>query len=305
MSSTAAAKNTAANNTAPTKPPRVAMLGLGSMNGAILAGLLASSVQPEDVVATTRSAATAQVRAQEHGVTVLAEAEDPQANQIAAGQADIVFLGVKPHGIVGLAESIADSLKPDAVVVSVAAAISVEMLQDALPQGQPVIRSMPNTPLSVGLGVVGLVPGTHVSEQDTRRVQDLLEACGAVHVIEEAQIDALTGISGSGPAYAFYLAEQMADAGVRLGLEPALAADLAAQTLYGAGKMLVSSKGGGSADPAALRRAVCSPNGTTERAINAFDEHGFPAAVAAAVAAAVTASATRSAEITNELREAR
>lgn len=295
MSSTAAPQQ----NPAPTAAPRVAMLGLGSMNGAILAGLLASSVQPEDVVATTRSTATAQARAQEHGVTVLAEAEDPQANQIAAGQADIIFLGVKPHGIVDLAESIADSLKPDAVVVSVAAAISVEMLQGALAQGQPVIRSMPNTPLSVGLGVVGLVPGTHASESDTRRVQDLLAACGAVHVIEESQIDALTGISGSGPAYAFYLAEQMAEAGVRLGLDPALAADLAAQTVYGAGKMLVS--GDGTADAAALRKAVCSPNGTTERAIDAFDEHGFPAAVAAAV----TASATRSAEITDELRNAR
>ncbi|WP_218221290.1 pyrroline-5-carboxylate reductase [Nesterenkonia sp. Act20] len=293
MSSTAEVQK----NTAPTNAPRVAMLGLGSMNGAILAGLLASSVQPEDVVATTRSTATAQARAEEHGVTVLAEAEDPQANQIAAGQADIIFLGVKPPGIVGLAESIADSLKPDAVVVSVAAAISVEMLQDALPHGQPVIRSMPNTPLSVGLGVVGLVPGAHASEADTRRVQDLLAACGAVHVIEESQIDALTGISGSGPAYAFYLAEQMADAGVRLGLDPALAADLAAQTLYGAGKMLVSD----GADAAALRKAVCSPNGTTERAIHAFDEHGFPAAVTAAV----TASATRSAEITDELRNAR
>lgn len=295
MSSTAAPQQ----NPAATAAPRVAMLGLGSMNGAILAGLLASSVQPEDVVATTRSTATAQARAQEHGVTVLAEAEDPQANQIAAGQADIIFLGVKPHGIVDLAGSIADSLKPDAVVVSVAAAISVEMLQGALGQGQPVIRSMPNTPLSVGLGVVGLVPGTHASESDTRRVQDLLAACGTVHVIEESQIDALTGISGSGPAYAFYLAEQMAEAGVRLGLDPALAADLAAQTVYGAGKMLVS--GDGTADAAALRKAVCSPNGTTERAIDAFDEHGFPAAVAAAV----TASATRSAEITDELRNAR
>jgi len=281
-------------------PARIAMLGLGSMNGAILAGLLSASVRPADVIATTRSSATAQSRSQEHGVTVLAEEDDAEANRHAVAEADIVFLGVKPHGIVALAREISSSLKPNAVVVSVAAAISVEMLEGALADGQPVIRSMPNTPLSVGLGVVGLVPGTHADKSDTEAVAKLLASCGAVHVIAEAQIDALTGISGSGPAYAFYLAEQMAAAGVNLGLDPDLAADLAAQTIYGAGRMLVENQAAGTADAAALRRAVCSPNGTTERAINAFDEHGFPAAVTAAV----TASARRSAEITAELKNA-
>lgn len=281
-------------------PARIAMLGLGSMNGAILAGLLSASVRPADVIATTRSSATAQSRSQEHGVTVLAEQDDAAANRHAVAEADIVFLGVKPHGIVALAQEISSSLKPNAVVVSVAAAISVEMLEGALADGQPVIRSMPNTPLSVGLGVVGLVPGTHADKSDTEAVAQLLASCGAVHVIDEAQIDALTGISGSGPAYAFYLAEQMAAAGVTLGLDPDLAADLAAQTVYGAGRMLVQHQTAGTADAAALRRAVCSPNGTTERGINAFDEHGFPAAVTAAV----TASARRSAEITAELKNA-
>lgn len=286
-------------STSTSTAPQIAMLGLGSMNGAILAGLLSSSVEPGQVRATTRSADTAARRAQQYGITVLAEQDDPAANRSAAAGADIIFLGVKPHGIVALAEEIASTLKPGAVVVSVAAAISVDMIEAALPQGQPVIRSMPNTPLSVGLGVVGLVPGTHVGRQDTETVAQLLGASGAVHVIEESQIDALTGISGSGPAYAFYLAEQMTEAGVKLGLERALAADLAAQTIYGAGKMLVENQAAGTADAAELRRAVCSPNGTTERAIDAFDEHGLPAAVAAAV----SASAHRSAEITDELRK--
>lgn len=279
---------------------RIAMLGLGSMNGAILAGLLDASVTPEQVRATTRSTATAAERAQQYGVSVLAEEDDAEANRSVAADADIIFLGVKPHGIVALAAEIAAVLKPGAVVVSVAAAISVEMLEAALAQDQPVIRSMPNTPLSVGLGVVGLVPGSHASAQATETVAALLRASGAVHVIEESQIDALTGISGSGPAYAFYLAEQMAEAGVKLGLDRELAADLAAQTIYGAGKMLVRHQAAGTADAAALRRAVCSPNGTTERAINAFDDHGLPAAVEAAV----NASAHRSAEITDELRSA-
>ncbi|MDZ5077038.1 pyrroline-5-carboxylate reductase [Nesterenkonia sp. HG001] len=278
---------------------RIAMLGLGSMNGAILAGFLASGVARDHVVATSRSAASAQARAEQHGITVLAEEDDAEANRRAVAEADVVFLGVKPHGIVALCEEIREAVKPEAVVVSVAAAVDLQMIQGALRADQPVIRSMPNTPLSVGIGVVGLVPGAHATEQQVAAVQGLLEACGAVHVIEEAQIDALTGISGSGPAYAFYLAEHMAAAGVELGLDPALAADLAAHTVHGAGRMLVENHDAGAADAAALRKAVCSPNGTTERAIGRLDEHG----VAAAVVAAVKASAHRSAEMTAELNE--
>ncbi|MGQ7788015.1 pyrroline-5-carboxylate reductase [Nesterenkonia sp. K-15-9-6] len=278
---------------------RIAMLGLGSMNGAILSGFLASGVSADDVVATSRSAASARARAAEHGVTVLAEEDDAEANRRAAAEADVVFLGVKPHGIVALCTEIRDALRPEAVVVSVAAAVDLQMMQDALRAGQPVIRSMPNTPLSVGLGVVGLVPGAHVTADQTDRVKGLLEACGAVHVIDEAQIDALTGISGSGPAYAFHLAEHMAAAGVELGLDPALAADIAARTVQGAGTMLVENHVSGAADAAALRRAVCSPNGTTERAIGQLDSHGVPEAVVAAV----KASADRAAEMTAQLRE--
>ncbi|GAB3192731.1 pyrroline-5-carboxylate reductase [Nesterenkonia suensis] len=278
---------------------RIAMLGLGSMNGAILSGFLASGVAADDVVATSRTAASGQARAAQHGITVLSEEEDAEANRRAAAEADVVFLGVKPHGIVALCEEIREVLKPEAVVVSVAAAVDLQMMQSALRDGQPVIRSMPNTPLSVGLGVVGLVPGAHVSQEQTDRVAGLLESCGAVHVIEEGQIDALTGISGSGPAYAFYLAEHMAAAGVELGLDPDLAADLAAHTVHGAGRMLVENHATGEADAAALRRAVCSPNGTTERAIRQLDEHG----VSRAVVAAVAASAHRSAEMTAALRE--
>lgn len=279
--------------------PTIAMLGLGSMNGAILGGLLASGVRGEDVIATSRSAASARRRAEQHGVTVLAEEDDAAANARAVASADVVFLGVKPHGIVALCREISDALKPGAIVVSVAAAVDLETMQAALPEGQPVIRSMPNTPLSVGIGVVGLVPGAHVTDAQTAQVKGLLQACGAVHVIEEHQIEALAGISGSGPAYVFYLAEHMAAAGVELGLDPALAADLAGHTVYGAGKMLVENHDAGTASAADLRRAVCSPNGTTERAIAQLDEHS----TAAAVVAAVKASARRSRDMTAELRK--
>lgn len=281
---------------------RIAMLGLGSMNSAVLTGLLASGASAEDVVATTRSADSAQTRAEHHRVTVLAEEthDGPgTANTEAVSGADVVLLGVKPHQITDLCREISGALAPDAVVVSVAAAVTLEMLQQALPEGQPVIRSMPNTPLSVGRGVVGLAPGAAVAAEQTRTVVDLLSACGVVHVLEESQLDTLTGVSGSGPAYVFYLAEQLAAAGVERGLDPQLAADLAAHTVQGAGDMLVAGLRDGGSDAATLRAAVTSPNGTTARGIEVLAAGGVPEAVRSAVAA----SAARSQQISRELAE--
>lgn len=277
------------------------MLGLGSMNGAILSGFLGAGTAPEGIIATSRSTASAQARSEQYGVTVLAEEQDETANRSAAAQADIVFLGVKPHQITDLCAEIRDALKPEAVVVSVAAAVTLDMMEEALAPGQPAIRTMPNTPLSVGQGVVGLAAGTHSSEQQTQQVAELMGASGAVHILAEEQIDALTGVAGSGPAYAFYLAEHMAAAGVEMGLDPELAADLAAQTLYGAGRMLMENRPSHTATPAdaaQLRRNVTSPNGTTQQAIEAFEARGM----AEAIRAGAKASSTRAAEITERLR---
>lgn len=283
------------STSASTSAPKIAMLGLGSMNGAILAGLLGSGVRQDDVVATTRSAVSAGQKAAQYGVRVLAEEAEAGANRTAAGQADVVILGMKPHQIVETCTEIREVLKAEAVVVSVAAAVDLEMIEGALRPGQSVIRTMPNTPLSVGLGVVGVAPGAHVRPEQTEQLRSLLAACGAVHVIEESQIDALTGVAGSGPAYVFYLAEQMAAAGVEMGLSPELAADLAGETVHGAGRMLVENRG--TADAAQLRRHVTSPNGTTQKAIETFDAHGMDHAVRAGA----KASASRAAEITEQL----
>ncbi|TLP95822.1 pyrroline-5-carboxylate reductase [Nesterenkonia salmonea] len=275
---------------------KIAMLGLGSMNGAILAGLLGSGVPAENVIGTARSAESAQKRSEQYGVPMVAEEHDGAANTTAAAQADVVFLGVKPHQIVDLCREIKDALKPETVVVSVAAAVTIDMMESALAEGQPVIRTMPNTPMSVGEGVVGLAAGSHVSQEQTQTVAELLGASGSVHVLTEDQIDALTGVAGSGPAYAFYLAEHMAAAGVEMGLDPQIAADLAAQTLYGAGKMLVENRGQN--DAAQLRRNVTSPNGTTQKAIETFDA----ADMDATIRAGAKASSSRAAEITHQLR---
>jgi len=273
---------------------RIAFLGCGSMNEAILGGLLEAGKDPGDVVATVRRAERAAELAERyHGITAIAGEEEPDNNKQAAKGSAVVILGVKPVGITDLAREISPALSPDTVVVSVAAAVSIAQLEAALPAGQPVIRTMPNTPAKLGRGVVSVSPGTHCTPEQLQMVKDMLQGAGTVVEVPEEQVDALSAISGSGPAYAFYLAEAMASAGEELGLDRELSLLLARETVAGAGLMLAEP----GADPAALRKAVTSPNGTTERAIATFDEQGIPAIIAAGAKAA----ADRAAEITRQL----
>ena len=275
--------------------PHVAFLGCGSMNEAILAGMLAGGHPKDRITATVRRAERAAELRSRHGVQGLAGSEQEDANRTAAAAADVVIVGVKPVGVKALLEEIGPALKPGALVISVAAAVTVQMLEAALPEGQPVIRSMPNTPSKLGRGVVSLSPGTSCSQAALDEAERLLASAGTVVQVPEEQVDALSAVSGSGPAYAFYLAEAMAAAGERLGLDPQLSALLARETVAGAGAMLAEPD----ADAAALRRAVTSPNGTTEAAIAEFDRRGLPAIVADGAAAA----AARAAQISAELRE--
>lgn len=264
------------------------------MNEAILGGLLEAGTDPGDIVATVRRAERAAELAERyHGITAIAGEEEPDNNRQATKGAAVVILGVKPVGIADLAREISPALAPGTVVVSVAAAVSIAQLEAALPAGQPVIRTMPNTPAKLGRGVVSVSPGTHCSADQLRTVKDILQGAGTVVEVPEEQVDALSAISGSGPAYAFYLAEAMAAAGEELGLDRELSLLLARETVAGAGLMLAEP----GADPSALRKAVTSPNGTTERAIATFDEQGIPAIIAAGARAA----ADRAAEITRQL----
>ncbi|MEK0156643.1 pyrroline-5-carboxylate reductase [Arthrobacter oryzae] len=273
---------------------RIAFLGCGSMNEAVMTGMLEAGTDPADVVATVRRAERAAELAQRHpGITAIAGEEEPENNRQAATGSDVVILGVKPVGIADLAREISGSLSPETIVISVAAAVSIAQLEAALPAGQPVIRSMPNTPAKLGRGVVSVSPGTNCSAEQLQLAKDILKGAGTVVEVPEEQVDALSAISGSGPAYAFYLAEAMAAAGVELGLDPDLSLLLARETVAGAGLMLTEP----GADPAALRKAVTSPNGTTERAIATFDDRGLPAIIAEGARAA----AARAAEITKQL----
>jgi pyrroline-5-carboxylate reductase len=265
------------------------------MNEAILTGLLESGTDPADIVATVRRAERAAELAERHpGITAIAGEEEPDNNKDAARGSAVVILGVKPVGITALAREISPSLSPSTIVMSVAAAVSIAQLEAALPAGQPVIRTMPNTPAKLGRGVVSVSPGANSSpHQQLQLAKDILRGAGTVVEVPEEQVDALGAISGSGPAYAFYLAEAMAAAGVRLGLDPELSLLLAKETVAGAGLMLAEP----GANPTQLRQAVTSPNGTTERAIATFDERDLPSIIAEGARAA----AERAAEITKQL----
>ncbi|MET4540382.1 pyrroline-5-carboxylate reductase [Arthrobacter bambusae] len=272
---------------------RIAFLGCGSMNEAILGGLLAAGTDPSDIVATVRRAERADELAQRHGVMAIAGEEEPDNNKLATKGSGMVILGVKPVGILDLAREISPALAKDTIVVSVAAAVSIAQLEAALPDGQPVIRTMPNTPSRLGRGVISVSPGAHCTPEQLEKAKTALAGAGTVVEIPEEQVDALSAISGSGPAYAFYLAEAMAAAGVELGLDQELSVMLARETVAGAGFMLAEP----GADPTALRVAVTSPKGTTERAIMAFDDGGMPRIIADGARAA----AARAAEITKQL----
>lgn len=273
---------------------RIAFLGCGSMNEAILSGLVKAGTDPADIVATVRRAERAEELAvRHHGITAIAGEEEPDNNKQAAKGSAVVILGVKPVGIQELAREISGSLSPMTIVVSVAAAVSLAQLEAALPAGQPVIRSMPNTPAKLGRGVISVSPGTNCTPEQLQQAKDVFRGAGTVVEVPEEQVDAVSAISGSGPAYAFYLAEAMAAAGVELGLDAGLSVLLARETIAGAGLMLAEP----GADPAALRKAVTSPKGTTEAAIATFDEQGLPAIIAAGARAATD----RAAEITKQL----
>lgn len=272
---------------------KIVFLGCGSMGEAILAGLLATGVPPLSVVVTVRRPERANELATRHGVTALASQEEADANSQAVVGASVVILGVKPVGTLDLCREIAGALESETVVISVAAAVSLSQLEDALKPGQPVVRSMPNTPLQVGRGVVALSGGSSVDEHHLSAAHEVFAGSGVVLDIPEEQQNAVSAISGSGPAYAFYLAEAMAAAAESFGMDSEIAQILARETVAGAGIMLAEP----GANATQMRRAVTSPNGTTEQAIATFDRLGLPGIIEAGARAA----AARAAQITQEL----
>lgn len=246
----------------PVLPP-IAILGAGSMGGAILHGLVRSGLAQGGVTATNRSAAKAEELAGLDGVTSIALEATPTGNTDAAAGARIVLIGVKPAMVPDLLREIAPALRPGTIVVSLAAGVTIETFESLLPDEVAVLRSMPNTPSLVGRGVTGVAAGTHADAATVAVVRRLFETVGTVVEVPEAQIDALSTISGSGPAYFFLVVEEFTKAAIGKGFSEADARLMAEQTFIGAAALLEASD----QDPAELRRRVTSPKGTTERAV--------------------------------------
>ncbi|MEN9288205.1 MAG: hypothetical protein RLZ88_875 [Actinomycetota bacterium] len=247
---------------------RIAILGTGSMGSAILAGLLAAGFDPARVSVSTKSEASARKLNDQYAVTAHSLETSDDANRLAVAGADVVLVGVKPAYVASTLAEVADALATGALVISVAAGITNATMEAAVKSGVRVIRSMPNTPAIVGRAVTGLAKGSRASEADLAVATQLFQTVGRVVVVDESQIDALSTISGSGPAYVFYFIEQLTKAAVDHGFSAEQAATLVNDTFLGAAELVAAT---GKA-PADLRRQVTSPNGTTERAIAVFDQ---------------------------------
>lgn len=266
---------------------RIAFIGAGNMAASLIGGLRAQGLDASQIRASDPGAEQRTKVHAEHGIEMFANNAD------AVEGADVVVLAVKPQAMKAVCEALKPSLKPEQLVVSIAAGITCASMNNWL-GAQPIVRCMPNTPALLRQGVSGLYATAQVSAAQRQQAEQLLSAVGiALWLDTEQQLDAVTAVSGSGPAYFFLLIEAMTAAGEKLGLPRETAAKLTLQTALGAAHMAVSSD----VDAAELRRRVTSPAGTTEAAIKSFQADGFEALVEKALGAA----AHRSAEMAEQL----
>ena len=259
---------------------RVALIGAGNMGGPVGRTMLDAGVRPENLRIANSSPASSERAAEELGATAAASRAE------AIEGADVVVLGVKPYQILDLVAELRDDLPDGAVVLSLAAGTTLAQIQDALPSGTAVARAMPNTPISVGEGAVGLMRGEAVSDEQHALLHALFSSAGVAVDITEEQVHAFIGTAGSMPAFVFTIIEAMTDEAVRLGLKRDLAASLVQQTVRGAATMLTES----GTHPAVAKNAVSSPGGTTVQGLAALEREGVRAGVAAAMAAAADSS---------------
>jgi pyrroline-5-carboxylate reductase len=260
----------------------IAILGGGKIGEALLSGLLRGDRTAAEIVVSEKHPDRGAYLTQTFGVEVTDVVS-------AVKQARTLVLAVKPQDIDTLLAEVASAIETRHVVVSVAAGVTTAHIERALPDGIAVVRCMPNTPALVDEAMTAVAAGSHAGDDDVAVAESLLGAVGRVVRVPENQLDAVTALSGSGPAYFFYLVEAMIDAGILLGLPRTLAAELIVQTAVGAATMLRDS----GEHPVQLREAVTSPGGTTIAAIRELEVHG----VRAAMLAAIEAAARRSREL--------
>lgn len=260
----------------------IAFVGAGNMAGALIRGLIGTKTIPSThIIAADPDQARLDLLESDLAIRVT------QSNNAAVKGANVVMLATKPQVFGQVLSGLSSSLQPGTLVISIAAGISTRIIERMLPDGTHVVRTMPNTPALVGAGATAVAAGAHATDQDLALAQRLFESVGIVVQVPESQIDAVTGVSGSGPAYVFAMIEALRDAGAGEGLPEATALQLAAQTVFGAACLLIER---GEA-PEALRQEVTSPGGTTLAGLQALDAQGFRDAVLGAVQAATRRSA--------------
>ena len=254
---------------------RIAILGTGKLGEALLSGILRAGRDPESLVLTTRRAERAAELTDRYGVRAVDNAH-------AGREADVLLITVKPQDIGPLLEELAPVVDQKTLVISCAAGIPTSTIASRLADGVPVVRVMTNTPVLVEEAMSAISAGAHATDEHLAATEEILAPVGKVLRVPESQQDAVTALSGSGPAYVYYLIEAMTDAGILLGIPRTVAADLLVQTLLGAAVMLRDS----GEHPVRLREAVTSPGGTTISAIRELEKHGVRAAMLAAIEAA-------------------
>jgi len=246
----------------------VAIIGSGSMGTAILSGMVRHGIKKENIKVTTRKVESADALAKKFGVIAYATGYQPNANSLAVEGAQIILLAIKPANVIEVLEQIKTVIAKDALVISVAAGVTTATIESYLPDSVSVIRAMPNTPALIQQGLTGISVGSRVSTEQLAVAVELFDAVGKTVVLPEDQIDALSTISGSGPAYVFYFMEEFINASKAMGFSQEDAYLLVTQTFLGASELIAQTQG----DPAELRRQVTSPNGTTMKAIAVLEE---------------------------------
>jgi pyrroline-5-carboxylate reductase len=264
----------------PTLPP-IAFLGAGQMAEAFVRGLLrAELLAAGDVWVSDIRPGRATQLANDLGVNAAA------SNLAAVGHADLILVSVKPQDVPGLLDEVGADVRADHLVISIAAGVTLSTLERRLPHHPPVIRVMPNTPALVQSGMAVLAPGTRAREEHAATALRLFGALGRAIVLSERYLDAVTALSGSGPAFLAVVAEALSDAGVRVGLPRDVAHLLAAQTMLGTGRMLADT----GMHPALLKEAVTSPGGTSIAGLHALERGGIRALIMDAIVAATERS---------------
>jgi pyrroline-5-carboxylate reductase len=259
----------------------IAFVGAGNMAGALIRGLIGTATIPaERIIAADPDQDRLSALHSELGIRVTSD------NAEAVREATVVVLATKPQVFGQVLPGIAAAVGADALLVSIAAGISSGNIERAFPEGSRVVRTMPNTPALVGAGATAIAAGSRATDEDLELAETLFQSVGIAVRVPEEQIDAVTGLSGSGPAYVFAMIEALRDAGAREGLPEETALRLASQTVFGAARLLLDQ----GEPPEVLRERVTSPGGTTRAGLDALETTGFADAIRGAVRAATRRS---------------